>query len=73
MSPRPSSDAVLREARLDLAMVRQTHLGGTDLRGASLDGVDLTSATLSNTRLDLSGAVLLAELSGAVVDTGGDR
>ena len=37
--------------------------------GASLDGVDLSAATLKRTKLDLAGAVLLAELHGAEVDT----
>ena len=50
-------------------MLRQANLDRTDLRGASLDGVDLASAVLKRTQLDLAGAVLLAELHGADVDT----
>ena len=50
--------------------MREARLTRTDLRGASLDRVDLASASLRETRLDLSGAVLLAELSGAVVEVG---
>jgi uncharacterized protein YjbI with pentapeptide repeats len=60
--------AVLREARLDGATVRETALVKADLRGASLGGVDLREATLEETRLDLSGAMHLAELYGAVVE-----
>ena len=41
---------------------------GADLRGASLGGVDLTTATLRGTRLDVAGAVQLAEQHGAVVE-----
>ena len=40
-----------------------------ELVRASLDGVDLASAVLKRTHLDLAGTVLLAELSGADVDT----
>jgi uncharacterized protein YjbI with pentapeptide repeats len=54
---------------LDRATLRQTRLDRADLRGASLDGVDLAAAELKRTRLDLAGAVLLAELMGADVDT----
>ena len=50
--------AVLRDARLDGATVRETDLTKADLRGASLGGVDLREATLKDTRLDLPGAVL---------------
>lgn len=53
----------LREA--DLSMSDLTH---TVLRGATLDGVDLAEALLHDTRLDLQGAVLLAEQHGASVD-----
>ena len=49
--------------------MREATLDRTDLRGASLDGVDLSAAELRRTRLDLAGAVLLAELKGADVDT----
>jgi uncharacterized protein YjbI with pentapeptide repeats len=59
----------LAGARLDRASLREAVLDGTDLRGAGLDGVDLTAATLRRTRLDLAGAVLVAELHGAEVDT----
>jgi len=59
----------LARARLDHAVLRQAKLDRTDLRGASLDGVDLLTAELRRTRLDLAGAVLLAELQGADVDT----
>ena len=59
----------LAGARLDRALLRETSLDRTDLRGASLDGVDLSAATLRKTHLDLAGAVLLAELHGADVDT----
>ena len=48
------------------------HLDGTDLRGASLDRVDLAAARLRRTKLDLPGAVLLAELHGADVDVSPD-
>ena len=56
--------AVLRDAQLDGATVRETNLTKADLRGASLGGVDLREATLKDTRLDLPGAVHLAELYG---------
>ena len=62
---------MLRDARLDGASLRDTDLGGADLRGATLHGVDLAAARLRSTRLDLPGAVLLAELHGAQVDVGG--
>jgi uncharacterized protein YjbI with pentapeptide repeats len=62
------SFAVLRNAKLDRAILRETKLDSADLRGASLDGVDLASALLRRTKLDLPGAVLLAELHGADVD-----
>lgn len=61
--------STLAGARLDRAVLRQARLDRTDLRGASLDGVDLAAAELKGTRLDLAGAVLLAELQGADVDT----
>ena len=61
--------ATLAGARLDRAVLRDTVLDRADLRGASLDGVDLSAATLKRTKLDLAGAVLLAELHGADVDT----
>ena len=48
--------------------MRETKLAEADLRGASLGGVDLREATLKDTRLDLPGAVHLAELYGAVVE-----
>jgi len=48
--------------------IRETDLRGADLRGASLSGVDLTAARLGRTRLDLAGAVHLAELAGAEVE-----
>jgi uncharacterized protein YjbI with pentapeptide repeats len=60
--------AVLAQARLDGAAVRETNLTRTDLRRASLDRVDLASAILNATRIDLSAAVMLAELHGALVD-----
>nr|WP_301539386.1 pentapeptide repeat-containing protein [Nocardioides sp. zg-1308] len=60
--------ATLARARLDRAVLREAVLDRTDLRGASLDGVDLSEAVLTRTQLDLAGAVLLAELHGAVVD-----
>ena len=41
---------------------------GADLRGAGLERVDLTAARLVRTRLDLAGAVALAEQHGAEVD-----
>ena len=47
--------------------MRETNLTKADLRGASLAGVDLREATLKGTRLDLFGAVHLAELYGADV------
>ena len=62
------SGSTLRDCRLDGANLRDTQLGGADLRGASLDRVDLAAARLRRTRLDLAGAVLLAELHGADVD-----
>jgi uncharacterized protein YjbI with pentapeptide repeats len=43
-------------------------LRGADLRGARLEGVDLTAATLQGARVDLGGAVALAETLGAVVE-----
>ena len=52
-------------ARLSLAGVHRPPLGA---RGASLDRVDLSAARLRRTKLDLAGAVLLAELHGADVD-----
>ena len=55
-------------ARLDRAALQATVLDRADLRGASLDGVDLSAAVLRKTKLDLAGAVLLAELHGADVD-----
>ena len=60
--------AVLRGTRLDGATLRDTTLHRADLRGASLDRVDLSAARLRDTRLDLQGAVMLAELHGAEVD-----
>ena len=51
--------------------MREADLTDADLRGADLDAVDVSVARLRRTRLDLSGAVLLAELRGAVVDTSG--
>ena len=63
------TDTVLRGCRMDGANLRETRLGGADLRGASLDRVDLAAAQLRRTKLDLPGAVLLAELHGADVDT----
>jgi uncharacterized protein YjbI with pentapeptide repeats len=60
--------AVLRDARLDGAAVREAVLVRADLRGASLGGVDLREARLEETRLDLPGAVHLAEVYGAVVE-----
>ncbi len=62
---------MLRDVRLDGATVRETDLSRADLRGATLVGVDLSAARLHETQFDLTGAVLLAELSGAVVDTSG--
>ena len=62
------SGTSLRDARLDGANLRDTDLGAADLRGASLDRVDLAAARLRRTKLDLAGAVLLAELHGADVD-----
>ena len=59
---------VLARARLDHAVLREANLDRADLRGASLDGVDLSVARLKRTRLDVAGAVLLAELHGADVD-----
>ena len=46
----------------------KANLTKADLRGASLAGVDLREATLKGTRLDLFGAVHLAELYGADVE-----
>jgi uncharacterized protein YjbI with pentapeptide repeats len=63
--------ASLRGAQLTGAVVRETDLTDVDLRGADLDGVDLAAATLRRTRLDLRGAVHLAELHGAVLDPSG--
>jgi uncharacterized protein YjbI with pentapeptide repeats len=57
----------LRDADLSMA-----DLTASSLRGAGLDGVDLAAATLKGTKLDLGGAVLLAELAGAVVDVAED-
>ena len=54
------------------AELREANLTEADLRGAGLGGVDLAVATLKGTRLDLAGAVLLAELHGAVVDVAED-
>jgi uncharacterized protein YjbI with pentapeptide repeats len=62
------TSAVLREANLEGATVRGTTLVKADLRGAMLGGVDLREATLKDTRLDLAGAVHLAEIYGAVVE-----
>ena len=62
------TSSVLRGAQLSGASVRETNLSATDLRGATLDGVDLAAARLRRTQLDLAGALLLAELHGAVVD-----
>ena len=63
----PALTALLESVRAALAR-RQDR---ADLRGASLDGVDLSAATLKRTKLDLAGAVLLAELHGAEMDTAG--
>jgi uncharacterized protein YjbI with pentapeptide repeats len=60
--------AVLRDAKLDGVALREADLTRADLRGASVGGVDLREATLKKTRLDLAGAVHLAELYGAVVE-----
>ncbi len=65
------TSTVLRDAKLDGTTLREANLTKADLRGASLGGVDLREATLKDTRLDLPGAVHLAELYGAVVDDGG--
>ena len=46
----------------------ETDLSKADLRSSSLSGVDLTTATLRGTRLDLNGAVHLAELHGVTVE-----
>ncbi len=62
----------LRGAHLEGALLRSADLSDTDLRGAHLDGADLTGATLRDARLDLAGAVVLAEQTGAVVDPDGD-
>ncbi len=48
--------------------MREATLVRTDLRGATLDELDLVEARLATTRLDVNGAVLLAEQSGARVD-----
>ncbi len=48
--------------------MRGTRLRGTDLRRATLDRVDLSVAHLEDTRLDLAGAVRLAEARGALVE-----
>ena len=61
--------AVLRDVRLSGAIVRETRLDDADLRGARLDGVDLREAILGHTRVDLNGALHLAEITGADVDT----
>lgn len=64
---------VLRDARLGGATLRQSVLTRTDLTGADLEGVDLSAALLRETRLDLAGAVQLAEHHGALVQvTGSD-
>ena len=62
------SGTLLRGTQLDGANLRDTKLGGADLRGASLDRVDLAAARLRQTKLDLTGAILLAELHGADVE-----
>jgi uncharacterized protein YjbI with pentapeptide repeats len=61
----------LRGADLSGAVLRETNLNGVDLRGANLTGVDLSTTRLKDTRLDLVGAVLLAEQHGALVDASG--
>jgi uncharacterized protein YjbI with pentapeptide repeats len=53
---------------LDNATVREARLEKADPRGATLAGVDLREAILKGTRLDLPGAVHLAELYGADVE-----
>jgi uncharacterized protein YjbI with pentapeptide repeats len=45
-------------------------LAEADLRTAELGGVDLREARLHDARLDLAGAVALAEAHGVVVDDG---
>ena len=62
------SDSDLSGADLTGASLRRTTLHRTDLRRSRLDGVDLATALLRDTRLDLSGAVHLAECLGATVD-----
>jgi uncharacterized protein YjbI with pentapeptide repeats len=58
---------VLRDCNLSYARLRNTVLTEADLTGAELGNVDLTSAQLLRTRLDLAGALALAEAHGAVV------
>ncbi len=52
---------------LSRAVLREADLRDADLRGATLHGVDLRDARLGSTRLDLAGAVAVAEQLGAVV------
>jgi uncharacterized protein YjbI with pentapeptide repeats len=49
-------------------VLRGANLESADLRGARLDGVDLSAVRLRGARLDLAGAVVVAESLGAVVD-----
>ncbi len=65
------TDAVLAGCDLSNALLRNADLSGADLRGATLHGVSLVDVRLRGTRLDLAGAVRLAEQHGAVVSLRG--
>lgn len=60
--------AVLTNCDLSYARVRNTVLTDADLTGAQLAHVDLTAARLSRTKLDLAGAIALAEAHGALLN-----
>jgi uncharacterized protein YjbI with pentapeptide repeats len=62
------SGTSLRGCDLSRASLRNARLRDADLRGARLEGVDLSSVIVRGTRMDLDGAVAVAESHGAVVD-----
>ncbi len=62
------TEAVLVGCDLTSAVLRNADLTGADLRGATLHGVSLVDVRLRGTRLDLAGAVQLAEQHGALVE-----
>ena len=55
-------------SRIGLEAEASVFGANTDLRGAVLERVDLSSVRLEETRLDLTGAIRLAESHGALVE-----